>query len=186
MRFFRTLMFGALAGLTAPLLPVELGAQAPAHMPEQAVYASALKGYPRPIFLRAHTGGSSGCAFQGQPYSCRPPIKVIAPVAEAIADFKATNTTDLAFDSTWTWPDSVRLAGRHLPETHSRCFTTPVTTLSRIGFSRDSSYAVVSIETVVGPGPYPGCGYVTEDVLALHRTASGRWAVIQLIGMSIT
>ena len=57
------------------------------------------------------------------------------------------------------------------------CRDTPRLTLSRIGFNRDSSKAVVAYETVVGQGPYPGCGYMAGYVLTVARTPNGVWMV---------
>lgn len=58
--------------------------------------------------------------------------------------------------------------------------------LTRVGFSADSTVAVIGITSGMGPGPYPGCGYLTGFTYLLHRTPEGGWRFGRAVGGFIT
>lgn len=68
----------------------------------------------------------------------------------------------------------------------SRCSPMPTVSLSRVGFSTDSTHAVVSYSESAGPGPYPGCGYVGGKLLVLRRDDAGEWRVAKVVAEWIT
>lgn len=68
----------------------------------------------------------------------------------------------------------------------SRCSPMPRVGLSRVGFSTDSTHAVVSYSESAGPGPFPGCGYVGGRLLLLRRDDAGEWRVAAVVADWIT
>ena len=68
----------------------------------------------------------------------------------------------------------------------SRCYPMPTASLSRVGFSTDSTHAVVSYSESTGPGPFPGCGYVGGKLLLLRRDDAGEWRVLAVVREWIT
>ena len=66
------------------------------------------------------------------------------------------------------------------------CHDTPRVTLSRVGFDRDTTRAIVAYSIVVGEGPYPGCGYLETLLVALHRDRAGIWRLLRELAGWIT
>jgi hypothetical protein len=70
------------------------------------------------------------------------------------------------------------VARRQVPAREaSRCWPMPTASFSRVGFNSDSTHAVVFYSESTGPGPYPGCGYVSGQLLLLKRDNPGGWRV---------
>jgi hypothetical protein len=63
------------------------------------------------------------------------------------------------------------------PGEASRCWPMPTASFSRVGYNSDSTHAVVSYSESTGPGPFPGCGYVSGQLLLLQRDNLGGWRV---------
>ena len=68
----------------------------------------------------------------------------------------------------------------------SHCWPMPTSRFSRVGFNRDSTHAVVSYSESAGPGPFPGCGYLSSQLLLLQRAESGEWRIAVVALESIT
>src|SRR5512143_3430819 len=85
------------------------------------------------------------------------------------------------------FPDSIQVRLQDLATSPPHgCHDAPRVTLSRVGFNRDTTRAIVAYSIVVGEGPYPGCGYLQGLVVALHRDHDGIWRLFQELAGWIT
>jgi hypothetical protein len=53
---------------------------------------------------------------------------------------------------------------------------------SRVGFDRARKFALVTVKSTQGAGPYPGCGFGSTTTLVYERSRSGGWKVRYFIG----
>jgi hypothetical protein len=105
---------------------------------------------------------------------------------EAWQEFAARNRESVALTRSG-FADSLQLQlrGSVRADPTATCRSPRLVHFSRVGFSADGSQAVLSYSDVVGRGPYPGCGYVTGNIVVVERRA-GVWAVVRLAGGFIT
>ncbi|HKS06485.1 MAG TPA: hypothetical protein VJR92_09255 [Gemmatimonadaceae bacterium] len=72
------------------------------------------------------------------------------------------------------------------PGNEDRCRLRRELALTRVGFDPSLQVAFVTYYLTVGPGPYPGCGYVQTGAYFLRRTASGEWDLVAALPGIIT
>jgi hypothetical protein len=140
--------------------------------PEYAVYAALLTTQRGQVVVLDTT----------QPmYLCRPSASSCW-AATATDDFKVAAADYLLENAT-----AVRLQPALGPAAHlardwtgppiTGCQDTPRVTLTRVGFSPDTTRAVAGYSVRVGQGPYPGCGYVAGAIVGLSRSPDGTWRI---------
>jgi hypothetical protein len=59
-----------------------------------------------------------------------------------------------------------------------RCSAHGELALTRVGFDASKTVAVVAYRITVGPGPYPGCGWINTGGMVLRRNAQNSWEIV--------
>ena len=120
---------------------------------------------------------SFGMTVHVQDSTCRRCDRSVEPpkeFAEAFAAFLAINQAPILVHDQFA--PSIHAHIVHGPLVGQEgCSGVPIVSLSRVGFSSDSTHAVFAYSYSVGAGPYPGCGYVVGQVVGYRRRLGYRW-----------
>ena len=145
---------------------------------EYSVYSYLLRGSRTPIIVSDSTVPKplprAIICFErdSKAGSCSTP----APVAEAWEDFNAKNQVAWILMPLFEKAMNVTLKrDAVLPD--ETCSVPTVVYFSRVGLNRDLTRAVVTMTSVTGKGPRPGCGVTWGMHLVLERTPEG-WKAI--------
>lgn len=144
------------------------------------------------VLIQRHGGGRAALADStlavlctGRPGGGECPAPGNVP-ADAWASYQALNRERVSLRDRLPAGLQVRWQRDQPAPERPSCRVPIVLSLSRVGFSADSTAAVASYNYVVGPDVSGGCGYASGSTVLLQRTRQGRWRQVRVVGGAVT